>query len=108
MHPLLCIIQSIQTGMACTNAHLVELKHHDCEFHDKIPTIHHSQSPTFEANMQQMLANMAGTHAQMLADMAYTNAQMDAHLMKLKNNTQELQSAIHNSQLPTFATRVRS
>jgi hypothetical protein len=105
MHPLLCIIQSIQTGMACTNTHLVELEHHDCEFHNKIPTICHlksptfvaevhpptlvadTQSPTFEANMQQMLANMACAHAQIWVDMADTNAQIDAHLTKLKNNT---------------------
>jgi hypothetical protein len=45
---------------------------------------------------------------QMLADMAYTNAQIDAHLTKLENNTQELQSTIHNSQSPTFATSVQS
>jgi hypothetical protein len=68
--------------------------------------------------MQQMLADMAGTHAQMLADiacahaqiqvdMAYTNAQIDAHLTKLENNNQELQSVIHNSQSPTFMTSVQ-
>jgi hypothetical protein len=43
--------------------------------------------------MQQMMADIACAHAQMLADIANTNA----CLAQLKNNTQELQSEIHNS-----------
>jgi hypothetical protein len=55
MHPLLLdmhhMMQEIQAEMACTNAHLMELKHHDHQLCEKILVTHNSQSPTFMTNM---------------------------------------------------------
>jgi hypothetical protein len=91
--------------MECSNAHLVELEHHNHEFHNKIPTIHNSQLPTFMADAQPAFATKM---QQMLADMACFNAQMNACLTKLENDNRELQSAIHNLQSPTFTTSAQS
>jgi hypothetical protein len=46
------MMQEIQAEMACTNAHLTELEHHDHELCKKIPVTHNSQLCTITVNTQ--------------------------------------------------------